>query len=851
MQELADKVWANSAFHDIAGAIHRAWIATDTGSPVDGLPSKVEVGKAVRAAAILACSDHRHHREKAYSVATSAFELFGTAELPLDQATRVILTRLGNFPAMLTRSAVEQARDDLPMRLMTEELAKTEERTVTLNDKPVILTDFQHRLWTKLVARQRLAVAAPTSAGKSFVLQSFLATRLNESESCTVAYIVPTRALISQVSRDLRRLLGTQSSDGNTVDVVTVPIESDTSLPRRAVYVMTQERLQLMLAQHPAFRTDVIIIDEAHAIAEGSRGILLHWVLEEMLNRAPHSQLLFASPGIRNLDVFGRLLGLSDVEPIPSREATVAQNFLAVQIEDPREGAIALYLRERGRGRTLIAKRHLAFRTVTRVEKLVNVACAFGAGSINIVYANGPGDSEDIALKLAERFKKRTPTPAREALADMIAEAVHASYALVDCVRKGVGFHYSNIPTQVREAIEKAVADGVIDYLVCTSTLLQGVNLPAKNLFMCRPEKGQYAPLNSVDFWNLAGRAGRLLKEFQGNIFLIEYENWKKQPLNDRRATDIVPAMEAGILNRGRDLLRIIAQPDRKSDSDLEAAFVRLLHGQKCGTLEAAFDRMQAGQQVSGEMLETIRAAVVAVSDRITIPAEVLRKSPNISAHRQQRLYDIIMKRARRSPDAARALLPKHPRDAGAYQSYASILQLCHRVVLGLKRDSRFHRFLALIALWWMEGRPLPRIVQNQLDKNPDDDRREVVRKTLELVEREVRYQSVRLFSCYTAILLQVLEDLGFDDVREAVPSVPLYLEVGASDRTMISLMALGLSRVVAMKLAPKAPSRNLDVDATRNWLQFRPLDSLSLSIALQQELAEILASFGERPALR
>lgn len=851
MQDLADKVWSNPVFHEVAGAIHRAWIAADTNNPVEALPSHAEVGKAVRAAAILACSNQRIHREKAYSVATSAFELFGAKALPLDQATRVVLTRLGNYPAMLTRAAVNDARDDLPMRLMTEELTRTEDRTVVLNENPVILTDFQHRLWTQLIARQRLAVAAPTSAGKSFILQSFLAKKLEESETCTIAYIVPTRALISQVSRDLRRLLAVRYNDGQSIDVVTVPVESGISLPRRAVYVMTQERLQLMLAQHPAFRTDIIIVDEAHSIAEGSRGILLHWVLEELLGRAPQSQLLFASPGIRNLDVFGRLLGLSDVEPMPSREATVGQNFLTVRIEDPQAGTIALYLRERGMQPAMIARRELGLRTVTRAEKLVNTATAFGIGSINIVYANGPGDSEDIALRLAKHFKDRGPTPAREALADLIAEAVHGSYALVDCVRKGIGFHYSNIPTQVREAIEKAVTDGDLDYLVCTSTLLQGVNLPAKNVFMCYPKKGKHSALASVDFWNLAGRAGRLLKEFQGNIFLIEYENWKKQPLNDRRATDIIPAIENGILNRGADLLRIIGRPVKKSDDDLEAAFVRLLHGQKSGTLELDLERIQAGQKISDEMLEAVRNAVIAVSDQITIPADVLRKSPNVSAHRQQRLYDIIMRRARRSPNAAKELLPKHPRDDGAYNSYATILLLCQRVILGTKRKSKFHRFLALIALWWMEGRPLPRIVQNQLDKNPGDDPREIVRNTLELVEREVRYQCVRLFSCYTAILLQVLEDLGLEDVRNAVPSVPLYLEIGASDRTMISLMALGVSRVVAMKLAPKAPSRHLDVTATRNWLQFRPLDSLGLSVALQQELEEILTSFGERPILR
>lgn len=314
---------------------------------------------------------------------------------------------------------------------------------------------------------------------------------------------------------------------------------------------------------------------------------------------------------------------------------------------------------------------------------------------------------------------------------------------------------------------------------------------------------------------------------------------------------DIVPAMEAGILNRSGDLLRIISEAGGKPDDDLEAAFVRLLHGQKRGTLDPLLDRMRTGAPAFDERIGRIRHAVNSIADQIMIPAEVLKKSPNVSAHKQQRLYDALMAHARQSPEAARSLLPKHPRDEGAYETYASILQLCHREILGLRPESKFHRFIALIALWWMEGRPLPRIVQNQINRHRGKDRRQVVRDTLELVERDVRYQCVRLFNCYTAILMQVLDDLNFGAIREPVPSVSLFLEVGASDRTMISLMALGVSRIVAMKLSPQAPSRDLDVDAVRTWLQFRPIDSLGLSIALQEEVLELLASLGERPPLR
>jgi len=845
VQELAERIWARPEFHSAAGSIQRAWIARDTGSgPVDLPPIEV-AAKAVEASAILACSENATHRLKAYRCATSAFDLYGHRALPLDQATRVVLARLGNFPAFDTRQPIAKARETMPLRLAAEELVLTEPRTVVLGEQTFVLTDFQHRFWEKLNAKARLAVSAPTSAGKSFVLSNFLVSQLTAGEEGNLVYIVPTRALIAQVSGDLVRRISRSPADGAKAEVVTVPIQADRALPRSAAYVMTQERVQMMLANHPLFRSEIVVVDEAHSISEGSRGILLHWVVEELLSRNRSSQLLFASPGVRNLDVFGRAFELSDVEPLPSFEPTVAQNFLPVRITDHDRGSVELYLVEKDIGPTLIANRELDRRMSTIAEMLVASACAFGIGAANIVYANGAAQAEEIAIRIAERFRDRETTEEQEALAQLVAEAVHSSYALVECVRKGVGFHYSDIPTHVRQAVEKAVADGVLDYLVCTSTLLQGVNLPAKNLFMCRPEKGKRVPLESVDFWNLAGRAGRLLKEFQGNIFLVQYERWERQPLRQPRQVEIAPAIEAGIAYRPQALLRAIEQTTVRDD-DLEAMFVRLLDDYSAGRLEHRLLQMQDGGLVTHEMASDVLNAVASASKRITLSPAVIRRSPNISAHKQQRLYDILVRYFTSTPQkAAERLVPKHPGKDGDYDSYKAILKICYRVILRHRPQSGFHRFAALLALWWMQGRPLPLIVENQLKKAPSGDdrkRRRTVRRTLKLVEREVRFECVRLFSCYSTILRQVLGDIGRHDLVEKIPDLPLFLEVGASDQTTISLMAIGLSRVVAAKIAIHAPSGDLDVEMVRKWLRFRPIDSLDLSPGLQAEVRDLLA---------
>lgn len=840
IQELADKIWKNPGFHDAADRIELAWLTKEIGGIDDRHADIADATRLVRSAAVLACSEEADHRRAAFRVATCAYDLFGTGQVPLDQALRVVLTRLGNFPSIGTRADVSSARASLPLMLAAEEIASADAHEVTINGQTVLLTDFQQKLWLNLIDSHRIALAAPTSAGKSFVLQGYLAALFDSKKPKTVVYIVPTRALIAQVADDLKAQF--QGTDHEIPDIVTVPVDAETPLSERAIYVMTQERVQLALGAHSDFSASVIIIDEAHSIADGSRGVLLQWVIDDLLIRNPASQILFASPAIRNLDVFGRLFGLGDVVQFSSVEPTVAQNFLVTTVESATKGKLSIHTAGDGsRALRRVATLELGRTVASRTEKLVHIPAVLGHGHSNIIYANGAAEAENVALQLAELMSDREPTEACLALSDLAKEAVHANYALVECVKYGVAFHYSNIPTQLRRAIEAAVSSGDIDYLVCTSTLLQGVNLPAKNIFMFAPEKGRTKALESTDFWNLAGRAGRLKREFQGNIFLIDYEKWKKKPLDGPKDSVVTPAIESSLNEHHDQLMTVIAGAPtavRSNETDLETTFVRLYTDYKDGNLAQTFERagVAAGDSQSGQLVTALATA----SEKLTLPAAILRRTPNISAHKQQSLYDRLNAKIALGPDVARTLIPSHPRESEAFQSYANVLELCHEIILGIDTSKNLHRFHALIARRWMLGLPLPQIIDEQISRNASKPVRTTIRSTLDLIEGDIRFQAVRLFGCYSALLVYALDSAGLVDLVSSIPSLPLYLEIGASDKTMISFISLGLSRVTAMKLNEMSARKDLDTAAALQWLRTRPLETLGLSPLLLAEVRAI-----------
>lgn len=105
-------------------------------------------------------------------------------------------------------------------------------------------------------------------------------------------------------------------------------------------------------------------------------------------------------------------------------------------------------------------------------------------------------------------------------LADYISRKIHPKYILVKLVRKGIAFHTGELPVDVRIRIEEACRQGILKLVFCTSTLLEGVNLPADNIFVTTLQNGKRA-LSQLDFLNLIGRVGRLGHSMLGNVFLI------------------------------------------------------------------------------------------------------------------------------------------------------------------------------------------------------------------------------------------------------------------------------------------------------------------------------------------
>ena len=85
--------------------------------------------------------------------------------------------------------------------------------------------------------------------------------------------------------------------------------------------------------------------------------------------------------------------------------------------------------------------------------------------------------------------------------------------------------------------------------------------------------------ISATDFWNLAGRAGRLGKDFEGNVFLIDHARWRADPLAGPREQELASAVEETIVTRGNDFLQFVRNQEHPSGREpaFENTFVKLV----------------------------------------------------------------------------------------------------------------------------------------------------------------------------------------------------------------------------------------------------------------------------------
>lgn len=369
--------------------------------------------------------------------------------------------------------------------------------------------------------RQYFSFSAPTSMGKTFLMRSFIRQQIENDVKRNFAILLPTKALINEVTHemteDLEEMLS-QKGYGIVTSAGSIALGNRDNY----IFVLTPERLLYILIDDPDLTIDYLFVDEAHKISSGDRrSSVYHMVIELLKERdnAPH--VVFASPNIPNPDVFLDLLSLP--EAVYDEENRFACKYTPVSqvkyVVDLWERKIRIY--------DSYSKKFIDFYDMKKQHTLSDIILRIGDRMHNIVYCKSKNDAIQFAREYADRLQPSNDKKL-QSFAEAIKKDVHGEYYLAELVEKGVAYHIGYLPANIRVRLEEYYRDGLIKTMFCTSTLLEGVNLPAENLFITSYKKG-FGKFSEVDFRNLMGRVGRAKYNLYGNVFVTRLQSQDKE----------------------------------------------------------------------------------------------------------------------------------------------------------------------------------------------------------------------------------------------------------------------------------------------------------------------------------
>ncbi len=353
-----------------------------------------------------------------------------------------------------------------------------------------------------------IAIVAPTSYGKSEMIFRKIAVNLDKK----ICIIVPSKALLAQTKK---ALLKNDIIKNYFKKIITHP-DMFKSEEYPFLAVLTQERLQILLRKNKELSIDLVLVDEAHNLLEDEdRARLLAQVLLMLQKRKVDYIVNFFTPflvEVKNLSVFNHSI---EIKGNPLQENMKVERYYAY---DNKLKKMFLYDQYLDRTFGNLAPSDFA----TDIDFVRHYSAAK-----NIVYLNRPVHAEEVAMKMAVVEDKIRLTPEIQKVIESIGELISPSYNLIECIKSGVVYHHGGIPDVIRLYIEDVFSKyPEFRFIVTTSTLLEGVNIPAEKIFLLTPSKTP-GYLSAAQFKNLIGRVCRFREVFNietGNLRMLEPE---------------------------------------------------------------------------------------------------------------------------------------------------------------------------------------------------------------------------------------------------------------------------------------------------------------------------------------
>lgn len=340
----------------------------------------------------------------------------------------------------------------------------------------------QKEIEMKLSNGNNVAVSAPTSFGKSLLIEEMVA----RNEYKNILIIQPTLALIDET----RRKLFKYSSGEYDYKII---LNSNQDIGEKNIYILTAERV---LEMNAIDNIDFFIVDEFYKVSNrknDDRKSALNNAIYNIMKMNPQS--LFLTPKVNSLSQkFRKLYKIVFFN--------TDYSLVNTKIKEIRN------------------RNGNVYSSGDKKKKLFKLLDE-NKDEQNIVYVRTPREAYKLAneyIKFSNELKIRND---KLDVFEWIDENVSKHWNLKNLFKYGIGAHNGSLPRHIVTEEIDLFNSKKINVMFATTSLIEGVNTAAKNVFVYSKKKGNL-DIDYFDYTNIIGRAGRMGKHFIGNVYCFE-----------------------------------------------------------------------------------------------------------------------------------------------------------------------------------------------------------------------------------------------------------------------------------------------------------------------------------------
>ncbi|XP_005857440.1 PREDICTED: helicase POLQ-like isoform X3 [Myotis brandtii] len=462
----------------------------------------------------------------------SAMTVNAKAQMPIFSRTKQLKETHLSEEINVAKKAIESSSDDVgPFYSLPSKV-----RDLYVQFKGIEkLYEWQHTCLTltSVQERKNLIYSLPTSGGKTLVaeilmLQELLCRRKD------VLMILPYVAIVQE------KISGLSSFGIELGFFVEEYAGSKGKFPpikrreKKSLYIATIEKghglVNSLIETGRISSLGLVVVDELHMIAEGSRGAILEMTLAKILYTSKTTQIIGMSATLNNVE---------DLQEFLQAEYYTSQ-FRPVELKEYLKINDSIYEVDSKAENGMTFSRLLNYKYSDALKKmdpdhLVALVTEVIPNNSCLVFCPTKKNCENVAEMickfLSKDYLKHREKEKQEVIKNLKSiSSGNLCPVLKRTIPLGVAYHHSGLMSDERKLLEEAYSTGVLCLLTCTSTLAAGVNLPARRVILRAPYVAKEF-LKRSQYKQMIGRAGRAGIDSVGESILILQEKDKQQAL--------------------------------------------------------------------------------------------------------------------------------------------------------------------------------------------------------------------------------------------------------------------------------------------------------------------------------